>query len=324
MTVKILVVKSSSMGDIIHALPVVYDIKKALPDARIDWVAEESFKDIPTLAPGVNQVFVTAFRRWRKKPFDAGVRREIHELKQALAAQHYDLVLDIQGLMRSALAASWTKVPVTGYSFKTVREPLAALFYKHRLALPESLGAVKRYRMAAAAALGYEMDPEPAFGLATTALAPVTLQAPYVSMAVNTSRDEKLWPEAFWVAIGQRLHELGLRSALYWGNDTERDRVERLAARIPEAVVVPRSGLAQTATLLAGSEAVIGVDTGLAHLGAALGIPSVGIFVSTPTQTLRLIGDGPTLSLGGVGRCPSVDEVWTALVSVNPSLSKNS
>ena len=163
---KILVIKSSSMGDIIHALPVAHDIRQALPEAELHWVAEESFRDIPTLAPAVSKVHVTAFRRWRKAILSGPVRAEMADVKNALRAEHYDVVLDIQGLMRSAMVARWAGVPATGYSWGTAREPIASLAYARKLDLPASLGAVRRYRMAAAEALGYEIDPErPVFGL---------------------------------------------------------------------------------------------------------------------------------------------------------------
>ena len=144
---KILIIKSSSMGDIIHALPVAHDIRQALPDARIDWVAEESFADIPPLAPAVEKVYVTAFRRWRNSPFSVKTRREVSALKAELQAEHYDIVIDIQGLIRSGLVARWTKAPTVGYTRQTIREPLAAFFYQQHLDLPEALGAVKRYRI---------------------------------------------------------------------------------------------------------------------------------------------------------------------------------
>ena len=288
---KILVIKSSSMGDIIHALPVAHDIRQALPEAELHWVAEESFRDIPTLAPAVSKVHVTAFRRWRKAILSGPVRAEMADVKNALRAEHYDVVLDIQGLMRSAMVARWAGVPATGYSWGTAREPIASLAYARKLDLPASLGAVRRYRMAAAEALGYEIDPErPVFGLQANAEPSVKPAGPYAALAVNTSRDEKLWPEEYWTHLGRKFAGAGLRSVLFWGSDVERERVERLVRTIPGA--------------------------GLAHLGAALGRPSVGIFVSTPTETLKLVGDGPVRSLGGIGQCPDVDEVWKALVAV--------
>ncbi len=315
---KVLIVKTSSMGDIIHALPVAHDLKAALGDGvELHWVAEESFREIPRLAPGVDRIYVTAFRRWRKHPFSKSVREEISSLKAALEAEHYDVVLDIQGLLRSGLVCRWTKAHSIGYSFSTLRERLAGLFYDERLDLPEELGAVKRYRMAAAQVFHYEIDQaHPVFGLQARLKGFMPEGSRYAALAVNTSRDEKLWPEEHWLALGRYLLTRGLSSAFFWGNDVERERVERLAAALPGAVVVPRDGLESTAATLSRAAGVIGVDTGLTHLGAALGRPSVGIFVSTPTETLKLWGDGPVTSLGGIGVVPTVEEVISAFEKV--------
>ena len=314
---KILIVKSSSMGDIIHALPVAHDIRKALPDAQIDWLAEESFQAIPTLAPAVRRVHVTAFRRWRKSILSERTRSEVSALKAAMRGEHYDVVLDIQGLMRSALAAKWAGVPVTGYSRSTVREPLASFAYTKTLDLPASLGAVRRYRLAAAQTLGYEIDEtNPVFGLRATAEPVAEPRSSTVAFAVNTSRDEKLWPEANWIEFGRMLERSGHPIDLYWGNAEEEARVKRVAAALSNARVLPRAGLDRVAASLARAQAVVGVDTGLAHLAAALGRPSVGIFVSTPIEVLHLVGDGPVESLGGVNCMPIVEDVSAALSRV--------
>ena len=314
---KILIVKTSSMGDIIHALPVAYDIKAAMPTCQIHWIAEESFREIPRLSPGVEKTHVTAFRRWRKHPFAADVRAEIDALKKELRAEKFDVVLDIQGLLRSGLLCHWTKAPTWGYTWKTARESLASLFYNHRLDLPEEIGAVRRYRVAAAQTLNYSIDEDhPRFALEPKVASYLKEGLPYVALAVNTSRDEKLWPAQNWVSLANNLRAQGLRVALFWGSERERERVEAIAAQIPDTVVVPRMGLEKTAATLAQAVGVIGVDTGLTHLGAALGRPSVGIFVSTPTETLKLYGDGPVTSLGGIGVCPGVSQVETAFNKV--------
>lgn len=314
---KILVVKTSSMGDIIHALPLAADIRAARPDLEVHWLAEESFADIPTLSPVVSRVHRTAFRRWRKTPFAAGVRAEVRALKKALRAERYDLALDVQGLLRSALAARWTGSPVAGYARAVAREPLASFFYDRKLNLPESLGAVRRYRMAAAEAIGYSLTEEaPRFGLEAKAKPSLVVDGPFAAFAVNTSRDEKLWPEERWVRLGEALNARGMKSVLFWGGASEEARCRRIAEAIPGALVAPRAPLAQVAATIARAELLVGVDTGLAHLGAALGRPSVGIFVSTPTETLRLIGDGPVASLGGVGVVPETDEVLAAVEDV--------
>ncbi|MFU0841936.1 MAG: Lipopolysaccharide heptosyltransferase I [Burkholderia sp.] len=315
---KALIVKTSSMGDVIHALATAHDLRAAMPDLDIHWAAEESFREIPTLSPAVGRVHVCAFRRWRKAPLSRETRAEVRALREELAAERFDAVLDIQGLIKSAVLASWTKVPVTGFTWGTAREPLASLFYTRKLNLPASLGAVRRSRMAAAETFGYAIDEaHPVFGLRTTAEPSLRVGGPYAALAVNTSRDSKLWPEANWVELGGwLLRERGLRSVFFWGSDKEHERVSRLASQIEGALIAPRCGLAATAATMAGASAMVGVDTGLAHLAAALGVPSVGLYVSTPINLLRLVGDGPVRSLGGEGLCPSVDEVRRAFDQV--------
>lgn len=301
------------MGDIIHALPVAHDIHEAMPDVEIHWIAEESFQDIPRLAPAVSKVHVQAFRRWRRSWFSSSTRREIACLRAALRAERYDIVLDIQGLVRSALVARWTGSPTIGYSRPTIREPIASFAYSRHLDLPESMGAVLRYRAAAAEALGYSLPSGDAvFGLTTAAEPVPAMVTPYAALAVNTSRDEKLWPEEHWVALANQLLERGLRSVFYWGNPVEETRVRRIATKVEGSVVAPRSALSSVAAGLRGASLAVGVDTGLTHLAAALGCPSVGIFVSTPLETLRLYGDGPVESLGGVGEVPSCEAILAA------------
>ena len=239
------------------------------------------------------------------------------DVKNALRAEHYDVVLDIQGLMRSAMVARWAGVPATGYSWGTAREPIASLAYARKLDLPASLGAVRRYRMAAAEALGYEIDPErPVFGLQANAEPSVKPAGPYAALAVNTSRDEKLWPEEYWTHLGRKFAGAGLRSVLFWGSDVERERVERLVRTFRR-----RSGSEDHSGddgRHAGPCRVRrGVSTrGLPISGRRSVVRASGIFVSTPTETLKLVGDGPVRSLGGIGQCPDVDEVWKALVAV--------
>ena len=321
---KILVVKTSSMGDIIHTLPVTVDIRENLPDAEVHWLSEESFKEIPALSPVVSKVHVCAFRRWRKNVFSAQTFAEVRALRTALASERYDVVIDEQGLLRSAWPASWTRSSVHGFSRDTVREPAAAFFYRHPHRIPEEVGAVKRYRLLAAETLGYEVPAHaPAFRLSPRAEALEVPEGPWVALAVNASRDEKLWPEDHWVDLGRSLLDEGRRSVFFWGNDKERERVERLARFIPDSVVAPRARLDRVAATLVKAEALVGVDTGLSHLAAALGLPTVGLYVSTPTEILHLVGDGPVRSLGNVGEIPTWREAKTALDAVRQEQKEN-
>lgn len=308
---KLLVIKSSSMGDVVHALPAAHDIRTHFPEAQIDWVAEESFRDIPKLSPAVDRIIVTAFRRWQKNLTAGRTWREIGEVKKTIAGARYDLVIDLQGLTRTGLVAHWAKAPAAGFSFDTVREKPAALAYRSdlRFSLPETMGAVHRYRALAGAALGYKPEGRPRFGLRASEASPVDAGGPFAALAVNTSQDRKLWPEESWIEVGRALRADGMKSVFFWGSPVEKARVERLAAAIPEAIVAPRLPLSQIAAVLADASLVVGVDTGIAHLGAAMGRPTVGIFVQTSLEKVPIVGDGPYVNVGGPGQMPGAEEI---------------
>lgn len=319
MSKKILIIKSSSMGDVVHALPVAQDIRQALPDARIDWVVEESFQEIPALSTAVDGRVVTAFRRWRRELLQPRTWHEVRAVKERLQAEHYDAVIDLQGLIRSALVAQWTKAASWGYSADTIREPLAARFYTHTLAVPESLTPVRRYRVMAARVLGYAIDEDrPVFGLRRDMPTALEVEDPYVCLAVNTSRPEKLWAQERWMQLGQRLYEQGLTSVLFWGSPAEKLRAETIADQIPHAKVAPRSSLTALAGLLIRARGLVGVDTGLTHLAAALAVPSVGVIVGTSAALFSLVSEGPCQTVGDNGVVPSVKEVLDALQKVLP------
>lgn len=308
---KLLVIKSSSMGDVVHALPVAVDIKEHFPDAALDWVVEESFRDIPDLSKDIDCTHITAFRRWQKAVFSRSTWAEIEKVRHEIANGGYDLVIDLQGLARTGLVAHWAKAPVAGFSFNTVREKPAALAYASglRFALPETMGAVHRYRALAGRALGYEPEGRPRFNLRSQVNSPVKVDGPYAAMAVNTSQDRKLWPEKNWIEVGKALAGAGLKTVFFWGSKVEHERVERLAASIPMAVVAPRLPLSAIAAVLEKASLVVGVDTGISHLGAAMGRPTAGIFVQTSLEKVPIVGDGRYVNIGGPGMMPTSAEV---------------
>lgn len=312
---KILLVRTSSLGDIIHTLPVAYDIKQAMPDAKLHWLAEDSFADVCTLSPFVDEVKKTAFRRWRKSLFSSKTWSEIGAVKANLRSEHYDTVIDAQGLLRSAWAASWSGSPVFGYSRDTVRESLATLFYKQTKGLPESIGTVRRYRRMAALCLGYSIDEEhPKFGLrAPKVPEDVTLPPDYATLFVSTSQERKNWQEERWKVLIRELKALGLDSILFWGNEKEKERALRIAGNEPFVHVLPRMPIPAVAAVVAHARIGIGVDTGLMHLAAALARPCVGIWVDTIPENISLIGEADCATLGGKGADVTVKDVLVAV-----------
>ena len=313
---RILIVKTSSLGDVIHNLPVVSDIRRQFPDAVVDWCVEESFAVIPRLHPEVGKIIPVAIRRWRKNIFKAATWREIAEFRRGLQAASYDAVVDTQGLLKSALMASQAHGPVLGYAADSAREPMAARFYDRKFSVSRELHAVVRNRRLAAAALGYSTDGEPDYGIEAAPAGFAWLpHRPYVVFLTATSRDDKLWPEAKWLALGEQLNALGISAVLPGGSPIERKRANRLAAGIPGAMAAPAMNIPDLAALLAGGRAAVGVDTGLTHLAVALKVPTVALYTATDPGLTGVLGVGFHRNLGGKDQIPSPASVLAELQS---------
>ena len=309
---RILLVKTSSMGDVLHNLPVATDILRHFPQAQIDWVVEEGFASLPALHPGVKRTLTVALRRWRKGWWKS--RGEIRAACSNLSSGHYDLALDTQGLLKSALIAQCAAAPRYGYDWNSAREPLSTLFYDHRFAVARNQHAVERNRQLAALALGYSLDSPADYGIRAPHLALSWLPpAPYAVLLHATSRDDKLWNEANWIELGRRLNQAGMRAVLPWGSEREKARAERLSGAIPGAVCAPRLNLHEAAAMLGQARAAVGVDTGLSHLAVALGVPTVGIYTATDPSITGLYGRANAINLGGKNAAPAVGEVIAAL-----------
>lgn len=311
---RLLIVKTSSMGDVVHATPVVADIQRHHPGARIDWLVEAPFAAIPQLHPGVRRVLPMAWRKWRGRLFSAATWRAMHAMRDELRGQRYDLVLDLQGLVKSALWARQAGAPVAGYDRASIREPLAAWIYQRTAAVPRDLHAVQRCRRLAAAHLGYAVpDTVPDFGLR----APAGGWAPrgaYAVLIPNASRPEKLWPERHWVAVGHRLRELGWMPVVLWGRPEEQTLAERIAASC-DGDVPPFLKVREMAAVLGGAQHVVGLDTGFTHLAAALGRPTLGIYCDHEPGLAGITGPGPAASIGGKGQVPARADVLALLES---------
>lgn len=311
---RLLIVKTSSMGDVVHATPVVADICRQHPGAVIDWLVEAPFAAIPQLHPGVRRVWPMAWRKWRGQLLQATTWRTMRTLRDDLRDQRYELVLDLQGLLKSALWARQAAAPVAGYDRDSLREPLAARFYQRTAAVPRNLHAVQRCRRLAAAHLGYAMpESAPDFGLH----APAGGWAPrgaYAVLIPNASRPEKLWPERHWVAVGRRFLELGWTPLVLWGRPQEQTLAERIAADC-EGDVPPFLKVGEMAAVLAGARHVVGLDTGFSHLAAALGRPTLGIYCDHEPGLAGITGPGRVASIGGKGQVPGRGEVLALLES---------
>mgnify|MGYP000287418687 CR=1 FL=1 len=305
---KLLIVKTSSMGDVVHALPVVSDVLRKHPQAQIDWLVEAPFAAIPQLHPGVRRVLPIAWRKWRGQLTKGSTWRAISAARADLKREPYDLVLDLQGLVKSALWARQARGPVAGYDRSSIREPLAAFLYQHTAKVSRELHAVERCRQLAAA-IGISAPPigPPVFGLRAP-LTGWTPRAPYAVLIPNASRREKLWPERHWTSIGRKLHERGWLPLVLWGRPDEQSLAEHIAASC-EGDVPPFLRVDEMASVLAGAQQVVGLDTGFTHLAAALGRPTVGIYCDHEPGLAGITGPGLVASIGGKGEVPSRNDV---------------
>lgn len=306
---RILLVKTSSLGDIVHNLPVVSDIVCAHPDALIDWVVEERFAEIPALHPAVRRVIPVAVRRWRRAWLSRTTRRELCLFLRELRTERYDVVIDTQGLLKSALIARAARGHRYGLDWSSSREPLA-LFYDQTSRVPRAQPAVERNRALAAFALGYSPSPAVRYGItATSRDHPWLKSSKYAVLVHATSAKNKLWPEDHWIALGTALTARGITSVLPWGSASEHERSARLAQAIRGSVVPPQLELDDMAGMLARAACVIGVDTGLTHLAGALDVETIGLYTTTDPALTGLYGCVRAINLGGIKRTPSVNEV---------------
>ena len=298
----ILFVKTSSLGDVVHNCPAVSDVARALPGAAIDWVVEEGFAGIAALHPAVRRVIPVAVRRWRRALWQPSVWSQIGAWRRELRRERYDAVIDTQSLLKSALISASAHGRRHGLDRASAREVLAPMFYDVRHSVPRVMHAVERNRLLAAKALGYTPGESPDYGLRV----PAASKSPYAVLLTMTSRADKLWPDAHWIELARALRR---PTMLPWGSDAERERAQHIAREAGGTLIPRRLGIDELASLFVGATAVIGLDTGLTHFAAALGVPTVGIYCGSDPALTGIYGAPRARNVGGPGRLPGVREV---------------
>jgi heptosyltransferase-1 len=336
---RVLVVKLSSLGDVVHAMPAVQDLRQALPKVEIDWVVESAFAPLVARCAGVGRVISCDLRRWRKSPFAAQTRSEWHAFKQMLQAQVYDAVIDLQGLTKSALVSWLARTTPQGRRFAMDNQTEGSGYeaptrWVADVAIPMEphVHAVQRSRLLCAAVFGYTASGPDCYGLVPgpgAAAPPVTHahgsntftpRKPCVALVHGTSRADKRWPLAHWIALGQRLNHSGFTVALAHGNAAEKATSEAVAAQLGDAWVWPIMGLDALTDTMAQCAGVVGVDSGLSHIAVALGLPHVQIYNFDTAWRTGPHGDAPkTARQVSVFHTPSpsVDAVWQAWESLD-------
>lgn len=305
---RILVIRLSALGDIVHALPALTDLRRALPEAQVDFAVDERFVDVARLHGGINQVVPIPLKRWKRKLGSAATWRELGQTIGALRRERYDLVLDLHGLNKSALVALAARTALRiGPDPRFCGEWLGPRVYHRYCTTQGSITPVPRMRAFVADALGQASQAAASYGLRHAWLGPSSEQ---VLLIHSTSAADKLWPDPHWIALGQMLISQGLEPLLPWGSASERERSERLAQAMGAAArVAPQKTILEWAAHFSQTRMVVGVDTGLTHLAAACGVPCIAIFCATgaglfaPQETQR------ALALGDLNQPPALETV---------------
>ena len=312
----VLVVRPSSLGDIVYALAVAADIRRAFPGAAIDWVSEPGFAPLIGMCPDVRDTIAFGLRAWRRAPLAPATWRDVRAFRRSLTRTRYTAILDLQEQVKGALIARLARGRSHGFDRTSAREPLAALFDDVHHRVPRDLHFLARCRRLAAAALGYAADGAPRWNLRPPAASPSLPSRPYVVVLHSTSRDDKLWPEERWRAVLAACERAQFAIVLPWGSAAEQARSRRLAAGFEHAIVPQWLTLPDVAALLARASAAIGVDTGFTHLAAALETPTVAIFCATDRARHGVECTGAHgRDVGDAGAPPSPEAVLAALAS---------
>lgn len=311
---RILLVKMSSMGDVIHNMPLIHDIKQHYPEAIIDWVVEESFVELARLNPLINKVIPIAMRRWKKAIFSKNTWVQFFHFRRSLRGNYYDAILDTQGLIKSAVIAKIAKGISYGQNANTSHEYPAHWLLNEKLEISRNLHAISRNRLIGAKALNYVFDEHhinydlhPPTQTDTSLLS--ILPKKCIMLFHSTARDSKHWPNDYWINLGQFLESQNYTLALPWGSHIEKKRAESIAAALSNVVVLPKLSIVQLATLIKSCIACVGLDTGLTHIAVALNVPTLAIFTDTFIwqASAQPALQGRAITIGGKPSMPSVE-----------------
>jgi len=334
---KILLVKLSSLGDVLHNLPLVWDLRARLPQAQIDWVVEEAYVHLlePLLSQsgftGIDRIIPFGLRRWKKNLFKASTWKEFFAFRRNLREIRYDVLIETQGLLKSALVCALANksshVVVAGLANATQYsgyEPVARSFYNHCVQVPTQCHAVDRSRLVMCSALNWpvlERSEAPQF-YPTSFVQTLSeksvhdLQSPYVLCFHSTAREAKRWAHSNWVTLGKELSSKGYQVVFPWGNAVEKAISLELANQVPGAVVPPAFSIEEAFSVIAGAALTVGVDTGLTHLAAVLGKPTVEIYCDSPLWKTDGYWSNQIRNLGDMQSPPSADAVISAALSL--------
>lgn len=291
---KVLVIKTSSMGDVLHCLPALTDAHRALPDIQFDWLIEEAFADIPAWHPAVNKVIPIAFRRLRKKGLLLIFNKEWRQFKRTLRQTQYDLVIDAQGLLKSAFLGRHAKGRKAGYNKQSIREPMASFFYHQKVAVSKDYHSIRRIRELFARCLNYSFDENTTdYGINSDSLpcSPLVAAENYLMFVINTTWDSKHYPADYWRELLEITASAKIPVVIPEGYAHEAEKVQTIAKGFEHVTLLSQVSLKELLSVIAHANGIISVDTGLSHLAAALAKPTVTLYGPTNPKKIGATGN---------------------------------
>lgn len=314
---KVCLVKTSSMGDILHSLPALTDAQQRIPNLQVDWVVEENFAEIPRWHSAVKSVIPIAIRRWRKSPFSSDTRNQWRDYRTLLQKDQYDAVIDAQGLFKSAFFATrLAKGKKYGYDRHSIREPIASIFYDQKASISYQQHAVERIRKLFAQSLNYPMPSNVADYGVSQHFDISQGEKPYVIFLHGTTREDKFWSPQEWKKLAGKLSSLDIEVRLPWSNPEEQRRAHWIAQELENVVILPKSNLTTIAQQLANAKAVISVDTGLAHLTAALDKPNITLYGATDPRLIGTYGKNQYHFAKPSMKEIQVEDIWQQVLAL--------
>jgi heptosyltransferase I len=289
---RVLIVRLSSMGDVVQTLPALTDATRAKPDARFDWAVAEPFAQIPAWHAGVDRVIPTALHRWGRNPLQSA-SGEFKSFLKELRRRRYDAVVDLQGEMKSAFITKLAKGVRYGHDAASVHERGAQLAYRKKFSIANDAHSIERMRQLLAQSLSYSYEPlKLDYGIERSRLPAqmLAIPQPYLVFLHATSWTSKNWPEEYWRELTNKAVSAGFHIVLPWGDEAERERALRIAQKNDSVIVLPQLSIADKASIIAGATATVGLDTGLSHIAAALSVPSVTLYGATDPAECGAIG----------------------------------
>nr|BET44761.1 MAG: lipopolysaccharide heptosyltransferase RfaC [Candidatus Aschnera chinzeii] len=310
---KILIVKTSSMGDIIHTLPAISDAALKYKCIQFDWIVEEDFIEIPAWHQSVKQVFSIAMRRWRKQLFKSSVKKEIINFRQQIQKNKYDIIIDVQGLLKSALLLFYCKYDIShGYNWSSARESLASLFYDKTYYIDKYQHAIERIRKLFASILNYTyIENKINYGINQyfSSLRRVDNNEKYIIFLHSSSRYDKCWPEYHWRMLIKLIEEKNLIIKLPWNTDLEFLQAKRISSGFKNVKILPKMSLEHIAKEILFSQAVVSIDTGLSHLTAAFNKHHIALYGPSNPNLIGIFGENQEICISPNGKMESIKPI---------------